>query len=625
MITWNDIEKMVQTRVFYQEKEWLGYKKAEKDVPKDFWHTYSAFANTLGGFVIFGISEINNGIENHLVISGVKQAQKIQDDLFSQSRSKEKVSSTLLSNNSVRQFEIDDKTIIVIYVSPAAAAERPVHLNQDPRRSYVRLKTGDHQLQGDELRSFLSSYTQKDADSQILPHSNLDDLSLITLNKYRQQIKAETPDSPLLNLSDEQFVREVNIYKRDLKSNIEGLTYAGLLLFGKGYVIKEYLPHFFFEYYEKSDENERYDFRITDFDLEQGNLFEFYLKVAPRITALGKDTHFKLDSLTRTAENEITKALREALINAIAHADYFNNVRHLKIIKSKNQLSFENAGVMLVDIPLAIAGDRSECRNSLIHNILRRAGLGERQGKGVRDIFINWKNRYFNVPILESQIDHTKLILTFQDGKIATAEENLIACFDEFFSALSPIQKDCLIYIAINEGQTQHKQLAEDIPQYSSRNISLALAALKNKGMLISNGSPRKLVYSLVGFDKHLQAVNPDLLPTKFAKDVAKDTAKDVANTVKDVAKDVEKLPLDNIIPNEFKQLKRKNGNEVRAYLLLLCRDNHIPIKIIAERLNMTERAVQKHIYPLISEGKLEPLFSNNPTHPQQAYKTKSN
>jgi putative transcriptional regulator len=489
----------------------------------------------------------------------------------------------------------------------------------------VRLKTGDHQLQGDELRSFLSSYTQKDADSQILPHSNLDDLSLITLNKYRQQIKAETPDSPLLNLSDEQFVREVNIYKRDLKSNIEGLTYAGLLLFGKGYVIKEYLPHFFFEYYEKSDENERYDFRITDFDLEQGNLFEFYLKVAPRITALGKDTHFKLDSLTRTAENEITKALREALINAIAHADYFNNVRHLKIIKSKNQLSFENAGVMLVDIPLAIAGDRSECRNSLIHNILRRAGLGERQGKGVRDIFINWKNRYFNVPILESQIDHTKLILTFQDGKIATAEENLIACFDEFFSALSPIQKDCLIYIAINEGQTQHKQLAEDIPQYSSRNISLALAALKNKGMLISNGSPRKLVYSLVGFDKHLQAVNPDLLPTKFAKDVAKDTAKDVANTVKDVAKDVEKLPLDNIIPNEFKQLKRKNGNEVRAYLLLLCRDNHIPIKIIAERLNMTERAVQKHIYPLISEGKLEPLFSNNPTHPQQAYKTKSN
>ena len=167
--------------------------------------------------------------------------------------------------------------------------------------------------------------------------------------------------------------------------------------------------------------------------------------------------------------------------------------------------------------------------------------------------------------------------------------------------------------------------MAEDIPQYSSRNISLALAALKNKGMLISNGSPRKLVYSLVGFDKHLQAVNPDLLPTKFAKDVAKDTAKDVANTVKDVAKDVEKLPLDNIIPNEFKQLKRKNGNEVRAYLLLLCRDNHIPIKIIAERLNMTERAVQKHIYPLISEGKLEPLFSNNPTHPQQAYKTKSN
>ncbi|MBF4101780.1 hypothetical protein INT82_08000 [Mannheimia haemolytica] len=57
----------------------------------------------------------------------------------------------------------------------------------------------------------------------------------------------------------------------------------------------------------------------------------------PLIQELGKDKHFsKLDNLTRTEENEITDGLREALINAITHADYFNNVRHLKVIKTKD-------------------------------------------------------------------------------------------------------------------------------------------------------------------------------------------------------------------------------------------------------------------------------------------------
>lgn len=32
-------------------------KKAENQVPKSFWETYSAFANTDGGIVIFGIDE----------------------------------------------------------------------------------------------------------------------------------------------------------------------------------------------------------------------------------------------------------------------------------------------------------------------------------------------------------------------------------------------------------------------------------------------------------------------------------------------------------------------------------------------------------------------------------------
>ncbi|WP_440056250.1 AlbA family DNA-binding domain-containing protein [Pseudoalteromonas sp. T1lg65] len=39
----------------------LECKKSKKDLPKDFWETYSAFANTNGGTVLLGVEELGDG------------------------------------------------------------------------------------------------------------------------------------------------------------------------------------------------------------------------------------------------------------------------------------------------------------------------------------------------------------------------------------------------------------------------------------------------------------------------------------------------------------------------------------------------------------------------------------
>ncbi|VTR63143.1 Divergent AAA domain [Actinobacillus pleuropneumoniae] len=486
MKNWNDIEQMLLSGNF-QAEIGVEYKEAKNDVPKSFWESYSAFANQSGGFILLGVAEKE---KNKFEISGVNKSEQIKDLIFSQSRS-QKVSVSLLNDDDVKVFDIRGKQVVATYIRRAEINERPVHLNQDYRLSYIRLNTGDHKLTDSELRSFLSSYSKKDEDGRILPFATLEHLNLGTLNKYRNLLKAHNPNSSLLTLSDQDLIERIGVFNYDVSANQAGITYAGLLLFGKGNVIKSVFKHFFFEYYEKSEQNNRYDLRITDFDLDDGNLFEFYLKVSPLITALGKDNHFKLDNLTRTEENEITDALREALVNAIAHADYFNDVRHLKIVKTQNQISFENAGVMLVDVGQAIQGNRSECRNGTLHNILRRIGLCERQGQGVRDIFEHWQGRYFTPPKLESQIDYTKLTLTFHDGEIANWAENLTACFGATFTKLKNVPKDCLLFIAVNGQQASHKQIVEGIPQYTGREITLALAQLKNKGFLAVTGEKR--------------------------------------------------------------------------------------------------------------------------------------
>ncbi|HDL4078741.1 TPA: hypothetical protein PW676_001771, partial [Mannheimia haemolytica] len=46
MLTWEHIEKMIAHQQFIREKAEIEYKEAKNSVPKDLWHTYSAFANS---------------------------------------------------------------------------------------------------------------------------------------------------------------------------------------------------------------------------------------------------------------------------------------------------------------------------------------------------------------------------------------------------------------------------------------------------------------------------------------------------------------------------------------------------------------------------------------------------
>ena len=61
-----------------QEDNKLEFKKASGDLPKEFWPTYSAFANTAGGVILLGVEE--NDPKN--IVAGVKNPEKISADVL---------------------------------------------------------------------------------------------------------------------------------------------------------------------------------------------------------------------------------------------------------------------------------------------------------------------------------------------------------------------------------------------------------------------------------------------------------------------------------------------------------------------------------------------------------------
>ncbi len=81
------------------------YKKAADAVPRSFWETYSSFANTCGGIVVFGVSE-----DGGLHVTGVNNASKIVDDLWNMLADSQKVSANILADEDVRELIMNPKT-----------------------------------------------------------------------------------------------------------------------------------------------------------------------------------------------------------------------------------------------------------------------------------------------------------------------------------------------------------------------------------------------------------------------------------------------------------------------------------------------------------------------------------
>ena len=552
-----------------------------------------------------------------------------------------------------------EKNVIAIYVQKAENNSIPVYLNGDITNAYVRLNTGDHKLSPAELKNFLSSYTKINQDNKVIPNTSISEIHLPTLDKYRQYIKNYNSTSPLLALDDLSFLKKINAYQRDLKTRENGLTYAGLLMFGKLDIIRSLLPHYLLEYKSKETDH-RYDDRITCDELEEGNLFEFYLKVAPKLFDLAKNKHFALDQLTRSEDNLITGALREAFINMLTHSDYLNDRVTLKISQTSNTLNFENPGVMLVSILEAQSGKKSICRNAILHNMFRRIGLCEREGKGIETIFSNYRKELLTTPVLSTDSEKTLLTLTLQDSSVIQASQQLQQRLGVQYQNLdNDLYKKILLLAALNGGWIKHSILSEKLEKdYHSRDITLALPALERKVLLFGKGEKKDKFYVLpwidvgdlkeiygkrhevtlstqLSFDveglveeanleANLEAKNKNtLVYYSFDLDEFGRTIKDnrtIINELDDLNQDfLNKLK--NIVPDDFYIKRKKNRKKLKELVLTLCSDQFVTKKSLAKLLGMTEPALLLHLKEFVEQGMLELAFPQQPTHKDQSYR----
>jgi ATP-dependent DNA helicase RecG len=278
----------------------------------------------------------------------------MKQDFWNLANNRGKVSTNLLANDDVTIETLDGHPVIVVRIPRATRRQRPVYVGQNPiDGTYRRYQEGDYKCSPDEVGRMLADQSEDPADGLILDHFGLGDLDPESLAQYRNRFSARAPAHPWLALDQRGLLEKLGGWRTDRATGQQGLTVAGLLMFGKDEAIRDpsAVPQYHVDYRERlSDDSEvRWTDRLTVDGTWTANLFQFYQRVLSRLFD-GLKVPFQLQpDMFRKDETLVHEAIREALVNALIHADY-RGMGGVVIEKYRDRITLANPGSLLLPI-----------------------------------------------------------------------------------------------------------------------------------------------------------------------------------------------------------------------------------------------------------------------------------
>ncbi|MCR4673042.1 MAG: ATP-binding protein [Lachnospiraceae bacterium] len=132
----------------YCENEWIEAKSAVGGLPESIWETYSAFANTGGGYILLGVQEHK---DKSLYAVRLPDPEGLMEEFWIQARDRMNISANILTQDDVYFQPAGEYTIIVIRVPRAEWPYRPLYIAGDPHNVYVRVGESDVMADPEEI------------------------------------------------------------------------------------------------------------------------------------------------------------------------------------------------------------------------------------------------------------------------------------------------------------------------------------------------------------------------------------------------------------------------------------------------------------------------------------------
>lgn len=323
--------------------------------PDDLAASLVAFANTDGGQLVFGVT-------NTREIIGVEDTDRVTRDI-----------DNVAWNNCEPPITVIQETIIlensVVVVNIPKGDQRPYRTNRGVY--YIRTSSGRRQASREELLRLFQATESIYYDEIPLPRLGLADLNLDAFERY-----LEMTGQSYLEVDTDRILRNWRLLSGSHP------TIAGIVLFGRD--PQRHLPY---------AQINAARFPGTDSSMEpldmkdlSGQLLDV-IDQAQRFLRL----HLRSPHQIRGFEPEVKpelpeEALREAVVNAVAHRDYtVHGPIRLFIMDDRIEIHTPGKAPNTVDEEAMRAGVHV-VRNPYIYARLSDAGLVTRAGSGVRRI-----------------------------------------------------------------------------------------------------------------------------------------------------------------------------------------------------------------------------------------------
>ena len=552
-------------------------KKAENNIPKSVWETYSSFANTIGGIIVLGITENVKfvGEANHFEITGITNPQKLRKEFFDTLNSN-KVNRNILTDSDVEIIDYEGVPLMCITVPQADYRQRPIYINGNMMNgAFKRNYEGDYHCTEEDVKAMIRDANDSGNDGILIEHYNIDDIDSATLNAYRNRFRTANPDHIWNDYDDKDFLLNIGAYIRDRNTRREGLTLAGLLVFGKGLSIRERFDNIRMDYldFTNLEEESRWSDRLTYDGRWENNLYNFFMRVQSKLISDIKRP-FSLKGMERNDDSLLHKAIREALTNLIIHADYMLT-GVLKVEKYDNRFVFSNPGSLKIPVVDIYEGGHSKARNPHIQAILRMIGFGENIGSGFPTILEACKKENWRRPLLEERPDLHLVELTLSMVSLISAEceTQLLELYGNDYKEAEK-EEQLILATALSESVIANNtiQLLFDKNPLEAGKLLYALVA---KNMLLSTNKGRWTTYSIN--EKYSQGVENSRSKTQGVENSRSKT------------QGVEK--------------ERSKKEKIIEHIIVFCQEPHT-LQEIAQELGFSDRYWMKKNYidPLLGD-----------------------
>ena len=385
--------------------EWKGieFKRAQRGVPDSAYETVSAFSNTEGGWLVFGIRDSAGGFE----IVGVLDVDRVQNDFLSVLRSGQKLNRVIAVDE--RLIEEDGKVLLVFHVPEARRQDKPIYLDRDIRKSFIRRGASDERCTEVEIERLLRDAADERYDGGTVDldaERCIDDKSL---RWYRKLFDDRNPGHTE-TLSHVEFLHHWGLVVEAGGRLVP--TRAAILLFGTAPAFRQLLPRPVadLQWSRSNWSEELADERWGDRLVIESNLVETWRAFVDRYMQRAEKP-FSVDPETLRREERPPDyiAFREAAINLLMHQDYADHTRKAAIRFFDDRTQLWNPGDAYSPTDELLEPGERDVRNPRIVAAFRRIGLSEQAGTGMRAIFENWR-RLGRVP---PSIDNDKTRKSF--------------------------------------------------------------------------------------------------------------------------------------------------------------------------------------------------------------------